>query len=65
MTKDQLWAKVNQAASPDDLDAVEAVAVEQGYSEDGLLRSEIARRRDRLTRTTARTPATTGKGRRA
>lgn len=54
MTKESLWAAVNQARTPDDLDAAEAVAIDQGYSEDGTLRSEIARRRDRLTTTTRR-----------
>ena len=48
MTKEQLWAAVNSAASPDDLERVEAVAVEQGYSPEGQLRATIAQRRARL-----------------
>lgn len=55
LIKDTLFSRVNQAQSAADLDAVEQIAISQGYGEDGVLRRTITERRGRFA-----APATGG-----
>lgn len=50
MTKEQLVAAMNQATTVEDLDQLEEVAKSQGYGPDGIFRTNLAVRRDGLSK---------------
>ena len=54
MTKDALYARLNQATSADDLDALEEDAISIGYKPNGIFLRTLTERRGTFAKATRR-----------